>query len=1212
MKTKRMANLGLNILRAIIILATLAAGFLNVSAPAQAAGIQTRSDLTLKRSDHRGASLVYVTPEYTLEGRMVDGNACQVIRIAGYGATGQPGLPELPVRGAMLGIPVQAVPSLAVTASVPQNVPLTAPLCPAEVPQIQIDPVSGLPANAGQPAVAQASLQNAFWPARSAELVSTAFLRSQRVAQLKFNPFQYNPVTGSLRVFRTIQVVLNFNTPAASQATATAVQEPAYEAVLSDLLINAQQAAAWRIEPNAQTRVRSAANAPTGNLPSYRLSVDQDGLYQVTFEALAAVAGADLQPGLASSSFRIFSGGDYTIGREIAIRVVDGGDGAFNPGDALLFYGQKVDTRYTAVNAYYLTWGGDAGLRMPAAGRTPQGAAAAASFSNNLHVEQNPLMVGSMPSGVNKDVFYWAYISGAATKTYPVTLVKVVTDPAKTIIVSGLLRSYSGNSQHHTRVYLNDNLVDEALWPVGSAYSFSRSVPASYLVDGANTIKLVTLLDNGITSSAILLNWFEIQYDDLYAAESDSLAFSLPGGAPVDVTLSGYTTNQVDIYDITDTNNVAVVSGAVVNADNSLSLGQNSAETRRYLAQTPARRLSPRSIVRDQVSQLKSNQNGADYILITHADFLAEAQQLAAWRASQGLRTKVVDVQDIYDEFSAGQMSAPAIRDFLAYAYANWQAPAPQYVLLFGDGHYDPRDYLNSHTPTFIPPYMAFVDLWLGENASENSFVTVSGSDNLPDMFLGRLPVNNKTQAAAVVTKLIAYDQNTPSDGWNEKVLFIADNTDSAGNFANYSDKIANDTSYLPVDYTAQKIYYGITHTTVASAQTDILAKINAGALIVNYVGHGSSQIWATEKLFQNTSVASLTNTDRQPLVASIACLTSSFHTPNSTSGVEYPSLTDKLVLAPTTGAIAAVGSPGMGLAAGQDYLNRGLFRAIFTESKLQVGAALTQAKLFAAANTGAYPDMTDLFMLTGDPATRLQVKSTGPASVSGWTWDDLDKDGVQDGNEPSLSGVTVSLYNADGVQQDSVTSDTQGQYDFADLQPGSYRIGFVAPIGYKFSPANAAGADADSDANPTTGVTPVFTLVAGESETTTDAGLFNVPTAVTVSDFTVMARSEGGVMVTWTTLVEYNTLGFHVYRRSLPDGAFERITSELILAQNLGGMIGGSYELVDLGALPGMHYEYKLVDLEVSGEIAQLGVRQVSIPASVQGSLIFIPIVRK
>jgi hypothetical protein len=105
----------------------------------------------------------------------------------------------------------------------------------------------------------------------------------------------------------------------------------------------------------------------------------------------------------------------------------------------------------------------------------------------------------------------------------------------------------------------------------------------------------------------------------------------------------------------------------------------------------------------DTPSALATTSHQADYLVISHANFLAAAQPLEALREANGLETELFDLQDIYDEFSYGIIDPAAIRSFIAYAYAQWQAPAPNYVLLVGDGTYDPKNHENTRTgPVFF------------------------------------------------------------------------------------------------------------------------------------------------------------------------------------------------------------------------------------------------------------------------------------------------------------------------------------------------------------------------------------------------------------------------------------------------------------------------------------------------------------------------------
>jgi hypothetical protein len=110
--------------------------------------------------------------------------------------------------------------------------------------------------------------------------------------------------------------------------------------------------------------------------------------------------------------------------------------------------------------------------------------------------------------------------------------------------------------------------------------------------------------------------------------------------------------------------------------------------------------------------------------------------------------------------------------------------------------------------------------------------------------------------------------------------------------------------------------------------------------------------------------------------------------------------------------------------------------------------------------------------------------------SIGDRVWYDADNDGVQDAGESGASGVTVRLLDGSGQLLQTTTTDGAGQYHFFGLAAGNYRVQFVAPFGYQFSPQGQGGDTAlDSDADAS-GLTAIFSLSLNESRTNVDAGL--------------------------------------------------------------------------------------------------------------------------
>ena len=115
------------------------------------------------------------------------------------------------------------------------------------------------------------------------------------------------------------------------------------------------------------------------------------------------------------------------------------------------------------------------------------------------------------------------------------------------------------------------------------------------------------------------------------------------------------------------------------------------------------------------------------------------------------------------------------------------------------------------------------------------------------------------------------------------------------------------------------------------------------------------------------------------------------------------------------------------------------------------------------------------------------------PASVGDYTWMDVNRDGIQDADEPALPGVTVTLTYEDGSAVTDAsgnvvtakTSDANGKYSFENLLPGGYKVSFQVPAGYEATTSDA-GADRAKDSN---GAEASVTLAQDQTDDTIDFG---------------------------------------------------------------------------------------------------------------------------
>jgi len=1137
----------------------------------------------------QGVVLELATPDFSLRAALSANGSCETLDVAGYGEMDRAGWPRLPAVGTLVGLPPHAEPTLSVLSADVVTLPGVHTLCPVARPIYEIDP-QGTFTYKGEAAVpdAMAYATDGFYPAEVAEIATTGLIRDRRVAQVRFHPFQYNPVTGVVRHYRWIRVQVHFGN--AGEVTGTLIPRasahPAdpFDPLLAQLILNDDTSRQWRETPPSRMTAALQQPALTGlSQPQYKLTVNVDGLYEVTYAELeaAGVPVATLDP----RTFAL-----HTQGMEVALYVPGEEDGVFDPEDRIIFYGEKVNTLYTDVNVYWLTWGGAPGLRMAEVDGTPTGnGVPASSFRTTQRLERNRLYQSARPSGPDHDRWYWSAILAKSPTTahFTTTLAAPVTGPL-TATVRGLFKSYDATPKHHTQVFFNGQRIVDATWATGGEYAFAVDVPASLLAGGVNTITVYAPMDMGITTDYVFVNYFEIEYDRAYMVTGDYLTFNGDAAGSWTYTVTGFTTATVQALDITTPTLPVRILNVAVDPDGDLYTArfeQTIERAHRYIMTTPAQFRHVLDITAVELPDLRATSNGADYIIITHRNFYTDVQPLAAYRAAQGLRTLVVDVQDVYDVFNAGIFDPVAIQTFLAYAYAHWSAPAPAYVLLVGDGNYDFKNYTGRGEPNYIPPFLADVDPWLGEVAADNRYVCVSGADNFPDMHLGRLPVKTRAEAQAVVNKIIAYEQNPVPGTWNQNVLFVSDNPDTAGDFYSYSDTIAN--GYTPAPYTVQKVYYGRTHTNVTAARSAIIGAINAGQLIVNYIGHGASSYWASEQLFRRTDVAALNNAGRLPFVVVMACWDGYYIYPSG-PGSDFSSTAEAFVRAPNAGAIAAWSATGMGTALAHDYLNRGLFAAVFFDDLIQLGPATLQGKLYLYTHTGWYRDQIDTYLLFGDPATALNVLSadvqvtqnvsadtlpagdtiiytlaftnTGPATAHHVVIEDTLPSALLNPLVTS-SGVAVTLRSGSALV-----------WDVADLTAGAGGvITITATVSATFAgpllnvvEITTSARDSNPPNNMPDSLATVVNVYPAEA------------TAVEVADFSAKPTA-GAVVLTWETASELEVVGFNLYRAVSSDAPKVRLNADLIPAQVPGEALGATYTFTDGPAAPATTYLYWL-----------------------------------
>jgi hypothetical protein len=865
------------------------------------------------------------------------------IDIPGFARLRRPGQPALPFASALIALPPDGAPKLQLLSSTESELTLPGPVAVAPAPSgAQSDEAGNLIGGAFAPAEVEGE-----GPMSPIELTEIGTARGVRLARLTFYPVHRSGA--GWRFTPRVQIALTFGAPARA-ASLAGERDPLLASIQSSVL-NPDQV--QPIAPAGSAQPMSAPGAPV----AAAVEVSAPGITALTHESLAA------------ASFPL--GGDPAhlhltrAGAEVAMQWDGDADAAFEPGERLLFYAEPRFSRWTASDVYFLSADSASGLRMttrPALnGAPPAGSAwmTQTAETNLLYTPQ--CYCGPLPPGRDGDRWTWDDVRrpDRASASYALSLPTVdVTRPATLTVWLIGYTDVAAAPDHRVDVSLNGAALGSAQWDGKQAITATLPIAPGLLTSGVNT---VTLALPGLPGAAVEGAWldaFSIQYARGAGATGNAVIF---GGdsSPHTYSLALADALGLRAYDVTNPDQPVALTGVPLNGS-AFTVSDDMSGGRRYAAASGAGVLSPANV---RLIRALGGITGAQYLIISHPDFIPALAGLIALRQSQGLTTAVEDVRAIYDAFGGGRPDPAAIRAYLDDAYHTW-SPRPTYVVLVGDGTFDPRQYRASSSATFIPPYLADVDPWMGETAADNRFAAVEGDDALPDMLLGRLPVNTLAEAQTAAGKIVQYETQPWPGGWNGELLFAADDADAAGDFAADSEQLI--AAHVSAPFTARRAYFQPPAAPTAFLQS-LLNSWNSGAGLIVYSGHSSIHQWAAERLFHNDDLAALTNGPRLPVVLEMTCFTGAFHDPGSAT------LDEALLRHPSGGAAAVWGATGLGVATGHAELASGFLRAVYVNGQPGLGEAALAGKLALAAS-GQNLDLLDTFTLLGDPALRVDL----------------------------------------------------------------------------------------------------------------------------------------------------------------------------------------------------------------------------------------------
>ncbi len=659
-----------------------------------------------------------------------------------------------------------------------------------------------------------------------------------------------------------------------------------------------------------------------------KIGVKSEGFYRVS--------RADLQNNNFDVNAPIERWQLYVNGVEQAINVG-------NNGDYIEFYGKGIDTPEADTNIYFLVVGTQNGKRIGTnVRRRLNGSVVSNSYAQSFYKKER---TNYSQSYLNGDVenFFGSFISNSsAVVNFNLTAVDFSSANASLdLAVQGATLV-----EHQIKVSVNNI---EAGVITASDYELMTKrfeIPTALLREGANAVQFQTL--NG-SSDLAFFSSMKVNFARNYRADQNKVSFYVPNYKAIYV--ENFASPNIRVFDVTNTDAPVLING--------LNIEPSGGSYRVYLPSNRGRVLyavedsaisNAFSIAPNTPSTLSTAANSGSLIVISYKDWLAQAEDWANYRRAQGMSAKIVNIEDIFDEFSYGVQSADSIRSFLSYAKNNW-ATAPNYVLILGDSTYDPKNYLGGANANFVPTRL--VDTIYTETGSDETLADFN-DDGLAEIAVGRIPARTPETVTLALNKVIAFEQNLAAQGLNRGVVFASD-LPNGYDFEALSNRLANE---LPPNVPRVMI-----NRALPDAQTQLMAQINNGRFLVNYSGHGNVGVWAANSFFSSSNAGQLTNNaGNLSIFTMLTCLNGYFIQPTD-------SLSEVLLKNPAGGAVATWSSTGLTTPDIQEVMATRFYNQIGAGNITRLGDLIIDAK--TTIDFGR--DVRLSWVLLGDPTLKVK-----------------------------------------------------------------------------------------------------------------------------------------------------------------------------------------------------------------------------------------------
>ncbi len=725
----------------------------------------------------------------------------------------------------------------------------------------------------------------------------------------------------------------------------------------------------------------------------FKIRIDKSGVYKLTYDDLKSMGfPVDGNP----ADIALYGNGGGVLPEknnaprlpgltENPIEVMDGGDGSFDAGDYILFYGVgPVVWKYNASSGqfnhqnnyydnyayYFLTLGSQPGLRIRQESVSGTPDTEVTSFPDYAYHELDERNLGGTGRTWYGEVYDFT-LSYTFNFDFP-HLIKSQKASLKAVFAS---KAFSSNQ---FQIFTNGRLQKTLNMPItgNSGYDVGKGGSTQFeFTPAADNIAVKTVFRRSSSSSVGYLDYIDINVQRQLIFDGGQMEFRniFPSGNIARYHLQ--TSDKVTVWDVSDPLSPKKMSTQQVSG--AINFNTDIVPFKAFVAFDGSKFYSPEFVEKVENQNLHAVKD-IDFLIVAYPEFLSEAERLADFhRQKDGMKVFVTTPQKIYNEFSSVAQDVSAIRDFAKHIYDQSDAGKElKYLLLFGDASYDFKDRLPGNT-NFVPCWESVNSLNMISSIATDDYFGylddgegVSSSDRV-DIGIGRFPVDTPAEAKNAVDKCISYASNSSKTmgPWRNRLTFVADDGDynrhlnDAETLSNYIN------SHYPV-YGLNKLYLdAFPQISTPSGQrapalnAAINSSIDEGTLIFNYSGHGGEVGLGHERFLTIADINSWTNKDKLAVFITATCEFTRYDDPERVSAGEL------VFLNPNGGAISLFTTT----------------RATYASANLALNMAIFRHNMFEKVN-GAYPCFGDVimhskvlggdndkkFVLIGDPALKM------------------------------------------------------------------------------------------------------------------------------------------------------------------------------------------------------------------------------------------------